>query len=161
VSRPPLEDGYRQAPFHILQPASYTRTFFGSLISWRPGSFGNGNRYFPGSSPRQCHSPRVRPIRSLFTPLSHTHRSPFLPLFFLVPPTSAMTERYPPSMESDRGSIMNALSAMEREDELVSFFTQSFVSRSLLRNRSPLPTVPQLHLLRSQPLASPCPRGTP
>jgi hypothetical protein len=29
-------------------------------------------------------------------------------------------------MESDRGSIMNALSAMEREDELVSFFTPDF-----------------------------------
>jgi hypothetical protein len=34
-------------------PASYTRAILGSPISSRPGSFNNGNRYFPGSSPNQ------------------------------------------------------------------------------------------------------------
>jgi hypothetical protein len=43
--------------YSSFNPASYTRTFFGSPISWRPGSFGNGNRYFPGSSPNQLLSP--------------------------------------------------------------------------------------------------------
>ncbi|KAN0118840.1 hypothetical protein V8E52_004612 [Russula decolorans] len=81
--------------YSSFNPASYTRTFFGSPISWRPGSFGNGNRYFPGSSPSQ----------------------------FLDPTDLRDTGKISSSMESDRGSIMNALSAMEREDELCRNYT--------------------------------------
>jgi hypothetical protein len=54
----------------------------------------------------------------LLTPLS-------LSLSSLLPfsPTDLRdTGKISSSMESDRGSIMNALSAMEREDELVSLF---------------------------------------
>ena len=79
--------------------ASYTRTSFGSLvaspISWRPGMLANGSRYFPGSFPSQCHSPLECVLYcSLFTSLVLIVRR--VPLFsFVVPPTSAMPERYP------------------------------------------------------------------
>jgi hypothetical protein len=85
------------------------------------------------------------------------HLSLLLTLFLLfVSPTDLRDAgKISSSMESDRGSIMNALSAMEREDELVSLFTPVSVF-SLLSDRSPFPIVPQLHLLRSQPPGSPC-----
>jgi hypothetical protein len=54
IHPPPHHDHPMPSPsYSSFNPASYTRTFFGSPISWRPGSFGNGNRYFPGSSPSQ------------------------------------------------------------------------------------------------------------
>jgi hypothetical protein len=67
-------------------------------------------------------------------------------LLFVSPAGLREAGKISSSMESDRGSIMDALSAMEREDELVSLFTLGFVY-SLLSNRSPFPIVPQLHLL--------------
>ncbi|KAI0300662.1 hypothetical protein B0F90DRAFT_1560351, partial [Multifurca ochricompacta] len=79
-----------------FNPASYTRSFFGSPISWRPGSF--GNRYFPGSSPSQLLGP-------------------------LDPTDLRGAGKISSSIESDRGSILNALSAMEREDELCRNYT--------------------------------------
>lgn len=101
-------------PYSSFNPASYTRSFLGSPISWRPGSFGNGNRYYPGTSPGQ-----------LLGPLEYAS--------YIFPPTPSPSHIFSPSptdlrgagkisssIESDRGSIMNALSAMEREDELVS-----------------------------------------
>ena len=81
IHPPPQHDHPMPSPsYSSFNPASYTRTFFGSPVSWRPGS----------------------------------------------------------SMESDRGSVKDALSAMEREDELVSLFTPGFVF-SLLSNRLPFP----------------------
>jgi hypothetical protein len=56
------------------------------------------------------------------------------PLLFLSPADLRDTGKISSSMESDRGSIMNALSAMEREDELVSLFTPPF--RFLVAKRS-------------------------
>ncbi|KAI0247433.1 hypothetical protein BJV78DRAFT_1245722 [Lactifluus subvellereus] len=79
-----------------FNPASYTRAFFGSPISWRPGSF--GNRHLPGSSPSQ-----------LLGPLDTTDLRG--------------GGKISSSIESDRGSILNALSAMEREDELCRNYT--------------------------------------
>jgi transcription factor SFP1 len=42
----------RSAAFH---PASYTRQFWGSPISWRAGSF--GSRFYPACSPGQLLDP--------------------------------------------------------------------------------------------------------
>ncbi|KAN0113637.1 hypothetical protein V8E52_007563 [Russula decolorans] len=76
-------------------PASYTRAILGSPISSRPGSFNNGNRYFPGSSPNQLLDPTdLREAGNISS-----------------------------SASTDRGSIMNALSAMEHEDELCRNYT--------------------------------------
>ncbi|KAF8260029.1 hypothetical protein EI94DRAFT_1706587, partial [Lactarius quietus] len=79
-------------PSGSFNPASYTRAFFGSPFSWRPGSF--GNRTLPGSSPTQLLGP-------------------------LDPTDLHGAGKISSSMESDRGSLINALSAMEREDELI------------------------------------------
>jgi transcription factor SFP1 len=59
IIHPPVQDDHPMpSPSDSsFNPASYTRAFFGSPISWRPGSFGNGNRYFPGPSPDQLLSP--------------------------------------------------------------------------------------------------------
>ncbi|KAF8495940.1 hypothetical protein F5888DRAFT_1804493 [Russula emetica] len=97
IIHPPVQDDHPMPSpsYSSFNPASYTRAFFGSPISWRPGSFGNGNRYFPGSSPSQ-----------------------------LLDPTDLRDAgKISSSMESDRGSIMNAISAMEREDELCRNYT--------------------------------------
>jgi transcription factor SFP1 len=95
-----------------FNPASYTRAFFGSPFSWRPGSF--GNRSLPGTSPTQ-----------LLGPLEYvpTLLPPSLPILIhssLSPTDLRGAGKISSSIESDRGSILNALSAMEREDELVS-----------------------------------------
>src|SRR6266851_599733 len=78
-------------PYSSFNPASYTRTFFGgSPISWRPGSFGNGNRYLPGSSPGQL----LGPLESvLFIPLPPSR--PLIPFFHPVLPTSVVQARCP------------------------------------------------------------------
>lgn len=104
-------------PYSSFNPASYTRSFFGSPISWRPGSFGNGNRYCPGTSPGQLLGPLEY---VLFIPPTLSHSYPFFYLFFSSPTDLRGAGKISSSIESDRGSIMNALSAMEREDELVS-----------------------------------------
>ena len=81
-------------PYSSFNPASYTRSFFGSPNSWRPGSFGNGNRYFPGTSPGQLLGPLEY---VLFIPPHSVPRSHiFLPFFFsLVLPTSVVQARLP------------------------------------------------------------------
>ncbi|KAF8486446.1 hypothetical protein DFH94DRAFT_184318 [Russula ochroleuca] len=96
IIHPPVQDDHPMpSPSDSsFNPASYTRAFFGSPISWRPGSFGNGNRYFPGPSPDQLLSP-------------------------LDPTDIRDAGKISSSIESDRDSIMNALSAIDREDELV------------------------------------------
>ncbi|KAJ7575410.1 hypothetical protein C8J56DRAFT_414811 [Mycena floridula] len=71
-----------------FNPASYTRHFMGSPISWRPGSLGFGGRVFPNGSP-----------------MDHML-------------SSVEFNRQSSSYESDRGSIINALSRVDREDEL-------------------------------------------
>lgn len=108
-------------------PASYTRPFFGSPISWRAGSFGS-RFYHPGNSPGQ-----------LLGPLECVSAS-FIPLFAscLTPspsPTDFRAGKLSSSLESDRGSLINALSAMEREEEFVStpFIPRSAVSSPDLR----------------------------
>ncbi|EGN97439.1 hypothetical protein SERLA73DRAFT_161479 [Serpula lacrymans var. lacrymans S7.3] len=75
--------------------ASYTRHYLGSPLSWRAGSF--GSRIYPSCSPGQ-----------LIAPLDTTD--------FKCGKLSS-------SLESDRGSIINALSAFEREDELCRNYT--------------------------------------
>jgi len=89
---PPVQDDHSMPSpsYSSFNPASYTRTFFGSPISWRPGSFGSGNRYFPGSSPSQLlecvlYTFPVH-LSLLLTPLSSS----------LVLPTFAIQERFPP-----------------------------------------------------------------
>ncbi|KAI9439311.1 hypothetical protein H4582DRAFT_1948408 [Lactarius indigo] len=83
-------------PSGSFNPASYTRAFFGSPFSWRPGSF--GNRSHPGSSPTQLLGP-------------------------LDPTDLRGAGKISSSIESDRGSLLNALSAMEREEELCRNYT--------------------------------------
>ncbi|KAL6310222.1 hypothetical protein BKA93DRAFT_820678 [Sparassis latifolia] len=73
-----------------LNPASYTRRFLGSPISWRAGSF--GSRFYPGVSPGQLLGP--------------------------LDPNEFKFGRMSSSIESDHGSIVNAFSAFERQDEL-------------------------------------------
>ncbi|KAI0919830.1 hypothetical protein AcV5_001793 [Taiwanofungus camphoratus] len=73
-----------------FNPASYTRRFIGSPPLWRAGSF--GNRFHPGVSPGQLLGP-LDPNEFKFGKMSS-------------------------SIESDRGSIMNALNVFERQDEL-------------------------------------------
>ncbi|KAG6372568.1 hypothetical protein JVT61DRAFT_7680 [Boletus reticuloceps] len=65
--------------------------FLGSPISWRAGSF--GSRFYPGCSPGQLLGP--------------------------LDPSDFKCAKLSSSFESDRGSILNALSAFDREDELV------------------------------------------
>ncbi|KAI0065190.1 hypothetical protein BV25DRAFT_1784788, partial [Artomyces pyxidatus] len=84
--------GPASGPFN---PASYTRAFFGSPISWRAGSF--GSRFYPGSSPGQLLGP--------------------------LDPTDLRSGKMSSSIESDRGSILNALSEMQREDEFCKNYT--------------------------------------
>jgi hypothetical protein len=94
---PPPVQGYHSMPspsYSSFNPVSYTRAFFGSPISSHPGSFDNGNRYFPGSSPNQ-HLECVLHIPS--SPLSLA--DPFLlscRCSSLVLPTTGKQERYPP-----------------------------------------------------------------
>ncbi|KAA1470829.1 hypothetical protein DENSPDRAFT_858584 [Dentipellis sp. KUC8613] len=91
-----------------FNPASYTRAFFGSPISWRAGSF--GSRFYPGSSPGQLGAP-VESVSSLLSPNDRSSSS------------SAQNPKLSSSIESDRGSLLHALNAIEREDELVSPFS--------------------------------------
>ncbi|KAH9980411.1 hypothetical protein BJV74DRAFT_879344 [Russula compacta] len=101
IIHPPFQDDLSMPSpsYSSFNPASYTRTFFGSPFSWRPDSFGNGNRHLPGSSPPG----------QLLGPLD--------------PTDLRGAGKISSSIESDRGSIMNALSAMEREDELCRNYT--------------------------------------
>ncbi|KAI9507087.1 hypothetical protein F5148DRAFT_1285694 [Russula earlei] len=89
---PPFQDD------HSMPSHSSFNPFLNSPIPWHPGSFGNVDRYFPGTSPGQ-----------LLGPLS--------------PTDLRGAGKIASSIESDRGSIMNALSAMEREDELCRNYT--------------------------------------
>ncbi|THH20474.1 hypothetical protein EUX98_g8575 [Antrodiella citrinella] len=70
--------------------ASYTRRFPGSPTSFRAGSF--GSRFYPGVSPGQLLGP--------------------------LDPNDFRFDKVSSSIESDRGSIMNALNVFERQDEL-------------------------------------------
>ena len=101
---PPVQDNHPMSSsfYSSIKPASYPRD---SSISWCPGFFGNGSRYLPGSFP------------NLF---------PF-PLVSLVDLQD--TGKVSAFVESDRGSTMNHLSAIEREGDLVSLFTAGLVSR--------------------------------
>lgn len=76
-------------PSGSFNPASYTRAFFGSPFSWRPGSF--GNRSIPGTSPTQFLGPlEYVPLFSSFSYSSSRNAS------LSAPPTSAVQERYLP-----------------------------------------------------------------
>ncbi|KAH8105248.1 hypothetical protein BXZ70DRAFT_887340 [Cristinia sonorae] len=70
--------------------ASYSRRFPGSPASFRAGSF--GSRFYPGVSPGQLLGP--------------------------LDPNDFRFGKVSSSIESDRGSIMNALNVFERQDEL-------------------------------------------
>ncbi|KAL4243614.1 C2H2-type domain-containing protein [Abortiporus biennis] len=71
-------------------PASYTRRIFGSPASFRAGSF--GSRFYPGMSPGQLLGP--------------------------LDPNDFRFGKVSSSIESDRGSIINALNVFDRQDEL-------------------------------------------
>ncbi|TCD70379.1 hypothetical protein EIP91_003732 [Steccherinum ochraceum] len=70
--------------------ASYTRRFPGSPTSFRAGSF--GSRFYPGVSPGQLLGP--------------------------LDPNDFRFGKISSSIESDRGSIINALNVFERQDQL-------------------------------------------
>ncbi|TFK51551.1 hypothetical protein OE88DRAFT_1718925 [Heliocybe sulcata] len=78
-----------------FNPASYTRHFLGSPLSFRAGSF--GSRFYPGVSPGQLLGP--------------------------LDPTDFKFGKVSSSVESDRGSIFNAFTIQEREDELCRNYT--------------------------------------
>ncbi|OBZ73384.1 hypothetical protein A0H81_07134 [Grifola frondosa] len=78
-----------------FNPSSFTHRFIGSPVSWRAGSF--GSRFYPGVSPGQLLGP-LDPNEFKFGKMSS-------------------------SIESDRGSIVNALQAFERQDELCRDYT--------------------------------------
>ncbi|KAG2119437.1 hypothetical protein DEU56DRAFT_120083 [Suillus clintonianus] len=69
--------------------------FLGSPISWRAGSF--GSRFYPGCSPGQLLGP--------------------------LDPSEFKCHKLSSSIDSDRGSILNALSAFDKEDELCRNYT--------------------------------------
>ncbi|KAF8553048.1 hypothetical protein OG21DRAFT_1414975 [Imleria badia] len=76
-------------PIHCDAPDSLNY-FLGSPISWRAGSY--GSRFYPGCSPGQLLGP--------------------------LDPSDFKCAKLSSSFESDRGSILNALSTFDREDEL-------------------------------------------
>ncbi|KZT65696.1 hypothetical protein DAEQUDRAFT_746913 [Daedalea quercina L-15889] len=79
-----------------FNPASYTRRLIGSpSLSWRGGSY--GNMFFTGASPGH--------------------------LLGSLDPSDFKFGKMSSSIESDRGSITNALSAFERQDELCRDYT--------------------------------------
>ncbi|KAL4072059.1 hypothetical protein J3A83DRAFT_4517039 [Scleroderma citrinum] len=90
------------ADFHFL-PDSYAAAtgaisasyIIGSPISWRAGSF--GSRFYPGCSPGQLLGP--------------------------LDPSDFRCGKVSSSIESDRGSIINALGVFDREDELCRNYT--------------------------------------
>ncbi|KAG2748734.1 hypothetical protein P692DRAFT_20857409 [Suillus brevipes Sb2] len=69
--------------------------FIGSPISWRAGSF--GSRFYPGCSPGQLLGP--------------------------LDPNEFKCAKLSSSIDSDRGSILNALGAFDKEDELCRNYT--------------------------------------
>ncbi|TFK18111.1 hypothetical protein FA15DRAFT_660952 [Coprinopsis marcescibilis] len=94
--------GSSSGPFN---PASYTRHFIGSPISWRAASFGMS---MSGTTPGNPSS-----WSSRFPVGSPTHQ--------LL--SSWEAGRTPSSMESDRSSILNALNVFDREGELCRNYT--------------------------------------
>ncbi|KAG1824086.1 hypothetical protein EV424DRAFT_736029 [Suillus variegatus] len=69
--------------------------FLGSPISWRAGSF--GSRFYPGCSPGQLLGP--------------------------LDPNEFKCAKLSSSIDSDRGSILNALGAFDKEDEMCRNYT--------------------------------------
>ena len=96
-----------------FDPASYTRRFVGSPASLRAGSF--GSRFYPGMSPGQL----LGPLESV--PQLYYHATvPSSNLYPYPSPNDFRFAKLSSSIESDRGSIMNALNVFDRQDELVS-----------------------------------------
>jgi len=77
IIHPHFQDDNLMPSQSSFNPASYTRAFFGSPISWRPGSFGNGNRYLPGTSPGQLLGPLECVLLFTLTPFSPISHSLF------------------------------------------------------------------------------------
>ncbi|KAI0660179.1 hypothetical protein C8Q70DRAFT_1044671 [Cubamyces menziesii] len=78
-----------------FNPSSYSRQFIGSPFSFRAGSF--GSRFYPGMSPGQLLGP--------------------------LDPNDFKFGKMSSSIESDRGSIVNALHVFDRQDELARDYT--------------------------------------
>lgn len=78
-----------------FNPASYTRKFLESPQTWKAGSF--GSRFYPGCSPGQLLGP--------------------------LDPTDFKTTRLSSSIESDRGSLLNALNIVGREEDMCRDYT--------------------------------------
>ncbi|KAI0048177.1 hypothetical protein FA95DRAFT_1120881 [Auriscalpium vulgare] len=105
-------DHAMQSPPYPFNPASYTRQVFGSPVSWRPSSF--GSRFYPGESPGQLLGPlECVPHTTPSVPPAHPATSP----------TDFRGGRMSSSIESDRGSILNALQISSREEELCRNYT--------------------------------------
>ncbi|KAG1764442.1 hypothetical protein EDD22DRAFT_452300 [Suillus occidentalis] len=82
--------------FHMASSNNSVRPYFiGSPISWRAGSF--GSRFYPGCSPGQLLGP--------------------------LDPNEFKCAKLSSSIDSDRGSILNALGAFDKEDELCRNYT--------------------------------------
>ncbi|KAI0641749.1 hypothetical protein C8Q79DRAFT_290898 [Trametes meyenii] len=79
--------------------SSYTRHLLGSPLSFRGGSF--GSRFYPGMSPGQLLGP--------------------------LDPNDFKFGKMSSSIESDRGSIVNALHVFDRQDELVSALPSTWI----------------------------------
>jgi transcription factor SFP1 len=124
--------GSYTSPNGSFNPASYTRHFLGSPLSWRGGSF--GSRYYPPGSPDHA-----------FGPLEY---APFL--CFLIKlivlsdpsPNDSRCEKLSSSIESDRGSVVNAFNVFDG-DFVCSLSIAPF--HHFLLGVS----VPKLHMLRS------------
>ncbi|KAI0822139.1 hypothetical protein BC628DRAFT_1327946 [Trametes gibbosa] len=90
-----MGSGSFTGPNGSFNPASYTRHLIGSPFSSRVGSF--GSRFYPGMSPG-----------GLLGPLD---------------PNDFKFGKMSSSIESDRGSIVNALHVFDRQDELARDYT--------------------------------------
>ncbi|KAH9939631.1 uncharacterized protein BXZ73DRAFT_99247 [Epithele typhae] len=91
----PMGSGSFTGQIGHLQPSPYTRHFMGSPMSFRSGSF--GSRFYPGMSPGQLLGP--------------------------LDPNDIKLGKMSSSIESDGGSIVNALAMLERQDELCRDYT--------------------------------------
>ncbi|KAJ3481758.1 hypothetical protein NLI96_g7436 [Meripilus lineatus] len=108
----PMTSGSFTGQNGSFNPASYTRRFIGSPASFRAGSF--GSRFYPGMSPGQL----LGPLESVYPPHSRFPNTQSLSFAYPSSPNDFRFGKLSSSIESDRGSIMNALNVFDRQDEM-------------------------------------------
>lgn len=109
-----MADGSYTGSSGPFNPASYTRHFLGSPISWRPSSFNAGSL---------SHRPHDSPLYGSIECVLFASNMPCL-----TPVLSANEMRYgrtPSSSLETRDSLLNALNLFDREGELVPSFSLS------------------------------------